>query len=150
MWRIKSVRISVGKYFAFSERQSRPWKSLRHYSASSVCRKLWTLHRGSQLPRRGSDRRETAIAQTSSELKVVRSHSCVLSVSLPRPRRRFYSPPDTLPSPDLQSDRYSIPYRIMSFHDALYVSWKSGGETRFTKLRCLVGKLAPLFTLTRM
>lgn len=61
-----------------------------------------------------AERQLLLMAQTSSELKVVRSYSCVLSVSLPY-LHRFYNPPDILPSLDLQCDRYSIPYRIMSF-----------------------------------
>jgi len=85
---------------------------------------------------RGSDRSEK-MAQTSSKLKVVRSHSYVLFVSLPR-LHRFYSPPDTLPSLDLQYERYLIPNNELS---TMLYTYRGNQKKKLDKLCYLVGKL---------
>lgn len=57
-----------------------------------------------------------------------------------------FRPVFSSPSLDLQRDRYSISYRIMSFPRVLYTSLveKSGEGASFTKHGCLLEKLLPL------
>jgi len=80
------------------------------------------------------------LVNSRSSDPIATSFPCLYLVSI------VFSPPDTLPSLDLQCDRYLIPYRIMSFLRC-FISWKSEGKVRFVKLCYLVGKLVKVLML---